>query len=176
MNKLQESKYPFLFFPEEAFHAGQVVNYIANSYVNVLEATREEVITPDSISMRDYHTSMLGLVGRVVKLGEDHIDLFHTEAHNQYIRELAVKHNGDLLKVTDEYLNQDMVLTGLSNEMRELLNHDIRKALNMTNMFYMDSQVPYGSLQFFKNEEDQALFSDSNIDRLFHNVPIKRVW
>ncbi|MED4068697.1 hypothetical protein [Priestia megaterium] len=176
MNKLQESKYPFLFFPEEAFHVGQVINYVTNSYVNVLEQTNCEVVTPNNISMRDKYITTLGTVGRIVKLRENHVDLFHTESHNTIIRDLAVKYDGDLARVTLDFMKREALAVELTNEQRELLNHDIRVAFNAARIFYLDSEEPYHSLQFMNGQDGGSVFTEQNVKKLFRNIPIKEVW
>lgn len=165
--------YPFKFFTESAFHKEQVVGYITHAYEELTH--QETVMRPNSISHKDIRTFTLGKIGRIVKLGEDHYDLFFDESHNEYIRQLAEKHNGDLLKVTDEYLEIGSFMS-VSNDMAKLFEHDIRTVFERENMFYLNSSIPFDSLWFFQQEGQVAPFCEENLNKLFMNIPIVRVW
>lgn len=165
--------YPFKFFTEAAFHKEQVAAYIVQAYAELTEI--ETVMRPNSISHRDTFTFTLGKVGRIVKLGEDHYDLFFDETHNDLIRHLAEKHNGDLIRVTEEYMDIGMPIS-ISNEMAKLYEEDIRTLFLRENMFFLDSSVPFDSLWFFQKEGEVSPFCEENVNKIFKNIPIVRVW
>lgn len=173
--KMSEQGYPFQFFTEEAFHAGQVINYVVNAYCDTLQYSNEFVVSPDFISINSSHLYTLGLTGRIVKLGEDHIDLFHTQEDNARIRALAKAYDGDLEKVTDTYLYEHLKI-GPSDEARDVFKADIQTVLNLTHMFYINASSSFPTLNMMMHKNGPDLVSDKNIDSLFKNIPIGRVW
>lgn len=164
--------YPFSFFTEKAFHREQVINYIVEAYTQL--SHHYPVIQPNTISHRDHFTFTLGTIGRIVKLEEDHYDLFFGEWENERIRELSQHHNGDLIKVAEDFLEQGSVSLGAEKLM--LFEKDIKTVFEMENIFYVDSDIPYDSMLYLRRSGDGHPFSEENFKKIFRNFPLVQVW
>lgn len=175
MNYLRKKNddFPFVFFTKEAFHRDQVIGYIAETYAQITEQ-KGGIIYPNLIAYKDLFTYNLAKIARIVKLGENHYDLFFDDDDNDLIRELAQENNGDLIRTTEEFMNQSRFLSQ-DNESQKLFAQDIQTAFESENMFYLAGSVPYESLWFFR-DTDTVPFSEENVKRLFRNMPIVSVW
>ena len=172
---MRKKEYPFVYFPEEAFYKEQVVALVCQSYEYEIEGGAL-VVQPQTLSIRDVYSITLGKIGRIVHLYEDHEDMFYDGRLNDFIRDLAVEYNNDLIKVLEEFMRRSAFGIALTSDMSKAFEQDIKKVFETENMFYLDTKVPYDSLYFFHKEGELAPFCDENIDKVFRNLPIVRVW
>ena len=167
--------YPFVYFTEKAFRKEQVVSLITKTYELELEAGVTPIAQPHNTAMRDTFLLLLGKVGRIVHLGEDHVDLFFAHSTNEYIRELAIDYNNDLIQVTEQLMASGIAI-GADKAMMDAFEQDIKTVYDTEYMFYLDSAIPYDSMRFFAKEGDPSPFCEANIRRFFRNIPFVRVW
>ena len=178
MNQLMvnDNGYPFLCFPENAFHKGMVVTLVSRSYEKEIGSGKTPVPQPHIVAMSDIFLVTLAKIGRIVHLGEDHNDLFFDSAANEAIREKAAKYNNDLIRVTKEYMLMSKGGLPADLETFNMFEADIKKVYDSEHMFYLDSSIPYASMQYLRTEGEESPFSEENIRKFFRNIPIGRVW
>ena len=164
--KRTDEGYPYNFFTEAAFHEGQVMNMIMQAYEHL--TPKEEVLSPKVLMYREPSLTLMGQIGRIVKLNENYEDLFFDYEMNDKVRELSELYNGDLIKVKDALAARNVAFSLSLTE--DLLEEDIRTCLERHNVFYLDHEEPYQYLQY--GEERSILY----LSHCLKNIPIKRVW
>lgn len=188
MNELVQSDYPFQFFNEEAFSVDWIMNEFTNAYMAISNYYKQAfpALHTGFIVSKSPDLFKMGVIGRICTLGEDYNTFGFAEEINDDIRSIYFDECDQNIIHTCEFIeNFEFSTFGISGfpqdpEYLDRFKHDISLALNMSNLFFMDSMIDIGSLTWFSERYDDedvpAPFSKEGIDRVFRNVPIVRVW
>lgn len=177
MNQIikRDDLYNFDFFTDKAFHKDQVITYIIDLYMDYHEYYNDEhVVSAGRLANAGIHLFKLGVFGRIYKLGESYGSPF-AEDMSEFIHDLGDELNGDLIKMVEKY-DEMCSMFSMDRDHMKMFQQDISKALEMRNIFYMNSEIPYGTLLYFMKEHQAHPFSNEVKNKLFRNVPIKEVW
>lgn len=179
MNQLSKDySYPYLYFNQAAFPKEEVFEHINTVYEYESHGYYEGFPISSGKISRNSYLYFLGMYGRICTLDEVYdigpISGWHPEHFTNAILDLHERCDGDFVAMM-EY-TPDMYQ--VDQETTDKLRGDVAKALDEQHVFFVNSEIDYHALVSMREyyDIDGHPFAKENIDKLFRNIPIVRVW